>query len=547
VPQLADGTELLGEYRDSGFREAPYLVRLSSGQIVQLTRLLYLVAAAADGTRDLAAIAEHVSDEFGRRLTADHVAYLFERKLRPLGVLAGPSENAPAPVARAPLALTVRAAVVPAEIVRPLAALFRVAFRPTFVGAALALLVVFDVWLFGNHGLGAAVREILVHPALLLLVFALVIASAAFHELGHAAACRYGGALPGAIGAGLYYVWPAFYTNVTDAYRLDRRGRLRTDLGGIYFNILFILVTAALYFRTGFEPLLVFVAVQHLQILGQFMPWVRLDGYYVLTDLTGVPDILSRIKPVLLSLVPDRPVERRVAELKPWVRIVLSVYVLTLVPVLALMIGLMAWHAPHFFVVAAHALRMQVEHASAAFQRNDLLALALAAVQALALLLPVAGLMVTLGRIALALRRASWRRLVRRRRLRIALVLACLAGLAALGFAAARPPQRAASTFIADVPRRGDPTIPIPRDSVVSQRAWLRVTATPSTAGRNRRLAPRVRSARTTSVQSTTVQSTTVVSPGWQPSAETQTEPPTSTTTSPTTTTTSTTTTTAEP
>jgi hypothetical protein len=190
---------------------------------------------------------------------------------------------------------------------------------------------------------------------------------------------------------------------------------------------------------------------------------------------------------------------------------------------------------------------MQVEHASAAFQRNDLLALALAAVQALALLLPVAGLMVTLGRIALALRRAPWRRLVRRRRLRIALVLACLAGLAALGFAAARPPQRAASTFIADVPRRGDPTIPIPRDSVVSQRAWLRVTATPSTAGRNRRLAPRVRSARTTSVQSTTVQSTTGVSPGWQPSAETQTEPPTSTTTSPTTTTTSTTTTTAEP
>ena len=38
------------------------------------------------------------------------------------------------------------------------------------------------------------------------------------------------------MGAGLYLVWPAFYTDVTDSYRLGRGGRLRTDLGGLYFN-----------------------------------------------------------------------------------------------------------------------------------------------------------------------------------------------------------------------------------------------------------------------------------------------------------------------
>ena len=43
------------------------------------------------------------------------------------------------------------------------------------------------------------------------------------------------------MGAGLYIVWPAFYTDVTDAYRLGRGGRLRTDLGGIYFNAIFAL------------------------------------------------------------------------------------------------------------------------------------------------------------------------------------------------------------------------------------------------------------------------------------------------------------------
>ena len=38
------------------------------------------------------------------------------------------------------------------------------------------------------------------------------------------------------MGTGLYLVWPAFYTDVTDSYRLGRAGRLRTDLGGLYFN-----------------------------------------------------------------------------------------------------------------------------------------------------------------------------------------------------------------------------------------------------------------------------------------------------------------------
>ena len=78
---------------------------------------------------------------------------------------------------------------------------------------------------------------------MLVLTFVLTAASAGFHEFGHAAACRYGGAKPGVIGGGIYLVWPVFFTDVTDSYRLDRRGRLRTDLGGLYFNMLFSLAT----------------------------------------------------------------------------------------------------------------------------------------------------------------------------------------------------------------------------------------------------------------------------------------------------------------
>jgi putative peptide zinc metalloprotease protein len=47
------GLELLGEYQGSGFAEPRYLVRRCDGQVIQLSRLLYLVVAAvADGSGD---------------------------------------------------------------------------------------------------------------------------------------------------------------------------------------------------------------------------------------------------------------------------------------------------------------------------------------------------------------------------------------------------------------------------------------------------------------------------------------------------------------
>ena len=44
----------------------------------------------------------------------------------------------------------------------------------------------------------------------------------------------------------VYVVYPAFFTDVTSSYRLGRAGRLRTDLGGVYFNALTIGALTAL-------------------------------------------------------------------------------------------------------------------------------------------------------------------------------------------------------------------------------------------------------------------------------------------------------------
>ena len=173
----------------------------------------------------------------------------------------------------------------------------------------LAAFVAVCAWVLLEKGLASATRQAFDQPGLLMVVFALTVLSAGFHEFGHAAAARYGGATPGAMGVGLYLVWPAFYTDVTDSYRLGRGGRVRTDLGGLYFNAIVAVAMFGVWWVSGWDALLLIIATQVLQMVRHLTPLVRFDGYYVLADLTGVPDLFHRIKPTLLGAA-AQPVER---------------------------------------------------------------------------------------------------------------------------------------------------------------------------------------------------------------------------------------------
>jgi putative peptide zinc metalloprotease protein len=352
-PRLARGIDLIGVYEGSGFKDPPYIARRADGQVIQLAPLLYVIAEASDGVRTNEEIAAAVSEAIKRGVSADNVRQLVDERLRPLGVIA-PADGSEPELQKADplLALKLRAALVPERVVNAITKIFKPLFFLPVVFLVLAGLGAMDYWLFFHHGVAQSLREVLYSPALLMMMLGLVILSAAFHECGHATACAYGGARPGVMGAGLYIVWPAFYTDVTDAYRLGKGGRLRTDLGGVYFNVVFMLGVLGVYFATGYEPLLLIIPFMHLEIIHQFLPFIRLDGYYIVSDLTGVPDMFARIRPTLASLLPWKETSDRVTELKSWVRVVVTAYVFTVVPLLLFMFSMMLINAPRIMGTA---------------------------------------------------------------------------------------------------------------------------------------------------------------------------------------------------
>jgi putative peptide zinc metalloprotease protein len=237
------------------------------------------------------------------------------------------------------------------------------------------------------------------------------------------------------MGVGIYIVWPAFYTDVTDAYRLGKGARLRTDLGGVYFNTIFILATAGAYALTGFEPLLLMIPLQHLEILHQFLPFIRLDGYYIVSDLTGVPDMFSRIRPTLASLIPWKKTHPRVRELKTWVRGAVAMYVFTVVPLLLFLFGMMIINAPRIFATAYDAFLVQYYKVKQDFGGGgSTFAGSFGILQMLILLLPTLGLVVTFTRGSTRLGRGMWTKTQGKPAARGASVLASSAVLAFVGY-----------------------------------------------------------------------------------------------------------------
>ena len=399
----ASGIELLGETQGSGYRTPPSLVRRGDGQVITLTPLLQQVMLAVDGRRTVAEVADEVGAASGRLVRADDVRQLVDTSLRPLGLLLRADGTEPELRRSDPLlALRLRRAVTDPAVTRRLTAPFAALFSPLVVVPVVLAFGVIAGWVLFSQGLAAATAQAFDNPALFLAVVVITVLSAGFHEFGHAAAARYGGSTPGVMGFGFYLFWPAFYTDVTDSYRLGRAGRVRTDLGGLYFNALVVLVVFAVWWLTGWHAVLLIVATQILQMIRQLLPLLRFDGYHVLADLTGVPDLYRRIGPILSGLLPGRWHQPEATALKPWARAVVVLWILLVVPLMAGALLLMVLSLPRVLATAWSGVARQAGLLGAAFGEGDVLGVLARMLAVVTLVLPILGLGYVLFRLVRA-------------------------------------------------------------------------------------------------------------------------------------------------
>ena len=121
-----------------------------------------------------------------------------------------------------------------------------------------------------------------------------------WHELGHAYACKMqGGAVPD-MGGFLMVGMPMAYVDVSSSWSFASvRGRVMVGLGGMYFEM--IAACIAMYIWAFTSEGIVHSTAHFVVLMASFMtilfnanPLMRYDGYYILSDLTGIPNLRGR-------------------------------------------------------------------------------------------------------------------------------------------------------------------------------------------------------------------------------------------------------------
>lgn len=400
-PRLRPGTELLGPYPDGAYDQQRYIVRRPDGQLILVSEPLYAIIRRLDGCAGVPEIASAVSTDLGKSVDPSMLETLISSRLAPLGLVGEDVGGEPSPRPKnALLSLSMRCTLLPPVATRFVGRMLAPLFSPVLVAYAIVTALGMDAWFFTSQSFTHDLVSVAANPRAMALMIGIYLLSVFFHECGHAAAAVRGGGRPGRIGMGIYVFIPAFFTDVSDTYRLDRVGRLRTDLGGVYFNVLGTVVTGFVLAGTRAPVLGVAFVLVQLGMLEQLLPLVRLDGYFVLGDLVGVPDLFSRVRPSLGALLPRRRRPERRADLHRGARAVITIWSLVVFPVLGAASVLLFLRLPLMARTSLRSARAEWEVGVAAAQHGDIVTLAVVAFSLIALAVPFVGIAILFLRAA---------------------------------------------------------------------------------------------------------------------------------------------------
>jgi putative peptide zinc metalloprotease protein len=210
-----------------------------------------------------------------------------------------------------------RRPLIPKKMVSLIANHLSVAFSKPIAYSLLALIVA-SVAIAPQHDL-----RLSLDPTDLFWAYFLFIGSLIMHEFGHASACARYGAEPSDIGFTLYLIWPAFYSDVSAAWKLKRWERVVVDIGGVFFQLVIAAVYVIIYTLTSWIPLKLSLLMIAASCLFTLNPVFKFDGYWVVADTLGVTNLSQqpiRIFQYYLARLRQLPVKPL-----PWPPLIISI------------------------------------------------------------------------------------------------------------------------------------------------------------------------------------------------------------------------------
>ncbi len=190
--------------------------------------------------------------------------------------------------------LFIKLPIIKPNVVDPIARRLGFMFRREALIAGLILFVASHAYVYGVLIREAHVSFNELNTLAVIALMWLSTAGTIFHEFGHASAAAHYGCRKMTIGWGLYLIYTVLWTNVSDAWKLPRRQRAVVDIGGVYFESIFLLIMLGLYLYTGQVVFLFSFVFIDMSIAKTFNPFLRMDGYWLMSDLFGIVNLRTQ-------------------------------------------------------------------------------------------------------------------------------------------------------------------------------------------------------------------------------------------------------------
>lgn len=277
------------------FRSDEYLVQHKSlGYQLHINQRCYDLLCLVDGNRNIQSITRIYNEKSNVGIKPEVVYSLLYQKLGKFGIINHNHHKVEKRSRSKYLALSfIFISPKLLSFITPfLTFLFkREVFYPVFLSSVVLICVVFylnieviPLWL--------SIADVpMLNIVLYIIIFQL---GSLFHEIGHAVACRSFGAHPGGIGFGFYLFTPVLFTDVSDAWKLSKGEKVVVNLAGVYFECILASVTLLYYLFTPDITYLILPCILIIHTLYNLNPFIKLDGYWILSDLTETPNLQKK-------------------------------------------------------------------------------------------------------------------------------------------------------------------------------------------------------------------------------------------------------------
>ncbi len=278
------------EIHFSFFDNSSYLVSQEKYNYeVNINKRTYQILQLVDGKNTLEEITAIFNTNNNQNITTKIVHQLLYNKLKKYGIVENKNVVVE-PLSRASY-LKLSTIIIPANVVNKAAILFTPLFKGFALKTITLITLLFSLFMGVNyyHLLEPFVNNL--SEVSFLFVLPIILIGIFIHELGHAAAAKYYGVNSRGIGFGFYLFTPTFFADVTKAWQLSSKQRVVIDLAGIYFELIYISFLLIVFILTNEINFLATSFLLFISIFYTLNPFLRTDGYWVVSDGLKIPNL----------------------------------------------------------------------------------------------------------------------------------------------------------------------------------------------------------------------------------------------------------------